>query len=500
MIIEVSSLTVKYGERAALQGLSFRVREGEVVLITGPTGCGKSTLALALSGLIPHAQEAQFSGRVTVNGMDTRAHPLHELSALAGVVFQNPSTQLFHTTVEEEIGFAPRNIGLPEQEIRLRTSYALESVGISHLQGRPTRGLSMGEKQRLAIASILSLKPKLLILDEPTANLDRSGVEQVVTALKRLNREQGVTILIFEHRLTAFYPWVSRVMILELGQLAVDSPPHDPNTRSRLDRLGLALPGSAFGNGSRGLLEQESAPGEREERPLVWMEGIEAGYGKTPCLRGVGLALYPGELTALVGANGAGKSSLARVLTGMLRPRRGKVRWDPALRGLALGRRLGFLHHNVPTQLFLDTVREEVAFAPRNFNLPVGPLVERSLSVTDLQGLSERMPSCLSVGEQQRAALAAVLSADPRLLILDEPTVGQDWIHLSALMEYLAGLRSQGKSILVITHDERLVRRFADRIVYLRDGRIAADGVYRSLRAQGWSGARARCSCTEIAG
>jgi len=156
--------------------------------------------------------------------------------------------------------------------------------------------------------------------------------------------------------------------------------------------------------------------------------------------------------------------------------------WNRGLKGLALGRRVGFLHHNVAAQLFMDTVREEVAFAPRNFKLPPGPLVERSLSMNDLQGLSERLPSSLSVGEQQRAALAAILSADPRLLVLDEPTVGQDWIHLSALMEYLAGLSRAGKSVLVITHDERLVRLYADRLVHLQDGRIAADLACQPVR------------------
>jgi energy-coupling factor transporter ATP-binding protein EcfA2 len=483
-MVELSSVTVAYGGRVALEGLSLRMREGEAVLITGPTGCGKSTLALVLSGLIPHAQEARFSGRVSVNGMDTRAHPLHRLSTQAGVVFQNPSTQLFHTTVEEEVAFAPRNIGLPEEEIRLRTSYALQSVSIGHLRGRSTRSLSMGEKQRLAIASTLSLKPRLLILDEPTANLDRSGVEQVAAALKRLNEEQGVTVVIFEHRLAAFVSWVDRLMILECGRLVVDSPPGDPAIRPRLDRLGLAAPATQGDGASWSSLRWASLPDRRQETPVVRMEGIEAGYGRTVCLGAADLALYPGELTALVGPNGAGKSTLARVLTGTLRPRRGRVRWNRGLKGLALGRRVGFLHHNVAAQLFMDTVREEVAFAPRNFKLPLDPLVERSLSVNDLQGLSERLPSSLSVGEQQRAALAAILSADPRLLVLDEPTVGQDWIHLSALMEYLAGLRSAGKSVLVITHDERLVRRYADRLVHLLDGRIAADLECQPIRVR----------------
>ena len=498
-VIEVRSLMVSYADRAALRELSFTVREAEVVLITGPTGCGKSTLALALSGLIPHVQEAQFSGQVIVNGMDTVKHPLHEITAQTGVVFQNPSTQLFHTTVEEEIGFAPRNLGLPEGEILSRIDYALESVGICHLRGRLTRGLSMGEKQRLAIASILSLKPKLLILDEPTANLDSRGIEKVVTALRRLNNEQGITILIIEHRLSAFYPWVSRVMVLESGRMVVDSSPHEPDTRRRLDRLGLSIPTANPNSTFRDFLRRQTISREHKEPPVVTMEGIEAGYGKTLCLRGVELALHRGELTALVGENGAGKSTIARVLTGLLRPRKGKVRWDPPLGGLPLGRRLGFLHHNVLSQLLLNTVEEEVAFAPRNFKLNVGPLVERSLQVADLKGLAERLPHCLSIGEQQRAALAAVLSADPQLIILDEPTVGQDWIHLSTVMGYLAALTRQGKSVLVITHDERLVLEFADRVVYLQDGRIATDGGYTLNAARTELRAEAQCSCLQRA-
>ena len=218
-------------------------------------------------------------------------------------------------------------------------------------------------------------------------------------------------------------------------------------------------------------------PPLRRDPPLVRLSGVEAAYGRTKVLSGIDLSIYPGQFTALVGDNGAGKSTLARILAGLMKPKRGKVIWNPSFRRLPMGRRVGFLFQNNFAQLLMDTVEQEAAFAPHNFKLDAHSCVETALKATGLQELRRRAPSTLSVGQQQRAALAAVLSARPALLILDEPTMGQDWLHLSLLMEYLSGWVEAGASVLLITHDDKLVCRFAERIVHLRERRIAADGL-----------------------
>lgn len=490
--LELRALDVRYGRRGALQELTLMIDEGQFVLVTGPSGCGKSTLALAVCGLIPHAHLARLQGSVTVFGEDTRDHPVHALARHVGIVFQNPSVQLFHGLVEEEVAFAPHNLGLPEEEVGERVAFAMNSVGIPHLAGRLTQSLSAGEKQRLAIASALSLKPRILVLDEPTANLDWQGVELLTATLHRLNREQGLTVLVMEHRLTAFCPLADRVLLLREGRLVADGAPEEVfASRKRLVELGLRFPRPCGRDGLQRYLPEGIHPPANGLPPLVTLQGVSAGYGRRHVLHEVSFALYPGQFAALVGPNGAGKSTLARVLAGMLRPQRGRVLWNRSLKKLPLGRRVGFLFQNAACQLLMDTVEEEVSFAPKNLGLDVEHCSRLALSSTGLMGLRRRSSASLSLGEQQRTVLAAVLAADPVLLILDEPTIGQDWSHLQRLMEYLRRLTRNGVAVLLITHDDKLVCRFAKRIICLEEGRLSADGFPRheAEEAQGVIGA-----------
>jgi energy-coupling factor transporter ATP-binding protein EcfA2 len=246
-------------------------------------------------------------------------------------------------------------------------------------------------------------------------------------------------------------------------------------TEGRLSVLRLRYPWR-FADLQSAICGLQFAPPPPDASPLVAIQGLEAGYGRRTVLQGLDLALYPGEFAALVGDNGAGKSTLAKVLAGLLRPRQGKITWNEKLRCLPLGRRVGFLFQNPLDQLVCDMVEEEVAFGPRNLGLPVRERVETTLAVAGLTALRHRRSAALSVGEQQRTALAAALSTAPRLLILDEPTMGQDWAHLSHLMESLIQLNHNGQAILLITHDDKLVCRYAKRIILLEEGRIVADG------------------------
>ncbi len=481
-MIHLDRLSVYYGRERALDGLSLHIKEGEFVLLTGPSGCGKSTLARCLNGLIPHSSAATMSGQVMVDGLSTKEHSVSELATHVGLVFQNPATQLFCLTVEEEVSLGPLNLGLPAPEVARRCEFAVRATGIEHLRGRRVNTLSGGEQQRLAIASVLAMQPRILVLDEPTSNLDLKGTRLVLDTLDRLRREQGITILVIEHRLQEMEGLADRVLILKAGRLVVDGPPRQVfGQKKLLSRLGIRYPWFLLGDkiGHSALLPLGLTSHPRDQEPLVELVDVEFGYGSGSLLEGLNMAVYPGELVALVGDNWTGKSTIAKIIAGLLKPQKGRVAWSDGARNLELGRRVGLLLQDPLLQLFTNTVADEVAFGPRNFGLFSDKQHQEVLEATGLAALRERDPYALSSGEQQRTALAAVLSLQPELLILDEPTMGQDWGHLSRFMDFLVALNRRGQTILLITHDYKLICRYAQRILVLEKGRIVADGLPR---------------------
>ncbi len=457
-MIEVRGLDVRYPEAHALRGVDLSIAPGSFVLVGGPSGGGKSTLAHALMGLIPQTMPAEMRGHVSIAELDPRQHSIAQLATRVGLVFQNAATQLFNGTVEEDVAFGPRNLGLPGKEIAGRVEYALKAAGCAHLRRRTVRHLSGGEQQRVAIAAALAMRPAVLILDEPTANLDVEGVQLIVQALARLHRRSPVTLVVIEHRLAPFLPHADRLVWLADGRVVADGPPTE--TLARMWPSPLPLPQS-WGRAREGA--------ERAGGPLVALQRVTACYNGRPVFRDCSLTLHRGEFAALVGPNGAGKTTLARVLAGLLRPRRGRVIWHADGRG----RRVGLLQQNPLHQLVCDTVEEEVSFGPRNLGVERAKDVEVVLAQADLLRLRHRPTRALSVGEQQRAALAATLSLHPALLILDEPTVGQDWGHLSRVMDFVSSLHRAGQTVLLITHDKRLVERYAGRVWQVTGGRVA---------------------------
>jgi len=462
---------VWYGPRAALQDVSLTLEWGEFLFLTGPSGCGKSTLCRCLGGLIPQGHPAAtMQGSVWVDGQDTRTTPLREVVRRVGLVFQNPSTQLFNMTVREEVAFGPRNLGLSAPEVARRVAEAAEVLRIGHLLERRLDTLSGGEKQRVAMASVLAMGPRILVLDEPTASLDVPGSRAVLEALTSLHREQGTSVLLAGHRTDEVSRLASRVVLLERGQVVRDGPAAQVLAeRPLLRRLGVRRPTDAPIQDWPDLIVPDGhASGEAVAR----LEGVDVRLGGRAVLQGLDLTLYAGQVAALVGDNGAGKTTLARLLAGMLRPSRGRV-WLAPNGGLAP---VGLLFQNPVEQLFCDTVGEEVAFGVENHGLPAAPRVDEALAATGLLPLRDRPTFSLSGGEQQRTALAALLALRPGLLILDEPTMGQDWGHMSRFMERVRALAREGLAVLLITHDYKLVHHYADRVVLLRGGRIQADG------------------------
>lgn len=474
-MIHIRDLHVSYGEVLAIDGLSLDVDQGECVLVTGSSGCGKSTLARVLTGLVPHAIPANVQGEVLVDGNDISQIAIADLAQHVGLVLQNPASQLFHLHVEDELAFGPRNLGLGETQVQARVDWALEATGLEGLRHIAPSHLSAGQKQCVAIAAVLAMRPKLLVLDEPTASLDVPSTRLVMKTLAGLLREHAITIVLIEHRLAEALDIVDRSIVMDCGRIVADGPPSsvfaDPQIR---EAFGLRrLPDQRLHSWDS-LISMD--PGHPPSgKPLLCLENITAGYNGRSVLNSIDLDLYPGELTALVGDNGAGKTTLALVAAGLLKPKGGAVSYRGE-REPVPGLDVTLLFSNPSDQLFADSVDEEVGFGPRNLGRFDLDTHLRTLQEADLTDLRRRRPSMLSAGQQQRTALAACLALQARVLILDEPTLGQDWGHLERLMEVLRVLLVQGTAILLITHDFKIVHRCAGRAVLMEKGKIKLQG------------------------
>jgi energy-coupling factor transporter ATP-binding protein EcfA2 len=472
--LTVTGLTVSFGSSPALRDIDLAVRSGECILLAGPSGSGKSTLVRCLNRLIPLCIPATVRGSITIDDHPVDDAAVAELSRQVGVVFQNPRTQLFNVRVEDEVAFGPRNLGLEAGEIEARVHWALSSVGLAHLRSRSTHALSGGERQRLAIAAVLAMGPRVLVLDEPMANLDVDGTRAVIETVRRLNRESGVTVIVAEHRLGPAATIAERTVLLHEGRVAADGPTAEVlGDRALLRRLGLRRPAEDSQIAWRELVRPGVPCGTP---PLVALRGVTAGEGRPPVLVDFDLTIHEGEFLALVGDNGAGKSTLARLVAGLLKPRRGVVSRGRRLRP-ATG--IGMLFQDPTSQLLCDTVEEEVALGLRNVGRLQAGEADETLTLLDLARLRKRPVYALSLGEQQRLAVAAVLSLKPRLLILDEPTVGQDWGHMGRFMDEVRRFNEAGSTVLLITHDFKLVHHYASRVVVLASGRVVADGSLR---------------------
>lgn len=474
-MIHVKRLSLSYDSVPALVDINLDICQGEFVLITGPSGCGKSSLAYALSGLIPHSISARVSGYVEIGGLDTQAHSLREIVQVAGIVLQNPSSQLFHLKVEDEVAFGPRNLGLDDGEVRQRTDWALQATGLEKLRDYRPSELSGGQKQCVAIASVLAMRPQILILDEPTASLDVPSTRRVLETLKMLRDEHGVTIVIIEHRLADVACLADRLVLLDSGMIVADDNPGVILSDHALrEQFGLRRLTSEPQDSWERLIETDGQS-TNEQDPLLALEGVSAGYDRKAVIQDIDLSLYPGDFVALVGNNGTGKSTLGLVAAGLLKPLAGKARFLNGGKPKP-GLDVAILFQNPADQLFTDSVDEEVAFGPQNYNRFDAYMQIQILREADLLHLRKRRPLMLSVGQQQRTALSACLGLRPRLLILDEPTLGQDWGHLQRLMDFLSTLNRQGTAILLISHDYKLVHRYARQVFLMKNGRIHLAG------------------------
>ncbi len=447
---------------AALDGLDLDVNDGETLLVAGASGSGKSTLAFLLGGLIPHFLGGMLKGEAFLNDLDLTVHPASELLPHVGLVMQNADAQLFNPTVERELAFGLESLGLPEEEIKGRIEKAARLFSLVHLLGRSPAELSGGEKRLVGIAASACLPCPTMVLDEPLAHLDEISVGKVKKAVRAL-RSEGRTVLIAEHRVQALLEEVDRCVILERGRVCFQGTPGQ--ARERLARLGL-IPSYPV----------------KQDRDLSGLEvvlevrDLSKTLGGRLVLDRVSLRLHRGEILALLGPNGAGKTTLIRHLNGLLRPDEGRVLVmgrpitgsDPS----SLAPLVGTVFQNPNDQFFKNVVKEEILASPLARSSCSQERLESICRTLALTSVLDRSPYRLSEGEKRRVAMASVLALGPGILILDEPTAGQDGRSRMELARLILELQKEGTSILIVTHDRAFALAVADRCLEMEEGRI----------------------------
>jgi len=513
-MISIQNLTYCYPnlENPALDNINLEINEGEFILLLGPSGCGKSTLIQCLNGIIPKVSGGELEGTILVNGKDVSKHKVHQMSTEVGIVFQNPDAQLFGLTVEEDVAFGPENLGIEREEILKRIERSLQITGIEGLKERFTFTLSGGEKQRTAIAGNLAMQPKILILDEPTSDLDPMGTREVLETIRRLNKELAITIILIEHKIDEVIGLADRTIVMNKGRIILDGKTCEVFTKNLdlLKNIGLYPPQlirlsemlhvkpsyMAVFSHLNGIKDSFINPPDilpvQDNGPHVVFEDVRFSYQDgSEVLRGIDLTLRRGEFIAMIGPNGSGKTTLLSCLIGLIKPDKGRIMIDGQdIRDLGvaeLAREVGYLFQNPDYQLFADTVREEVAFGLRIRSMPVEEMdkkVANALEMMELTEYQDRHPHSLSRGERQRLAVASILSLEPDILVLDEPTTGQDRGHLNKFLHRMKKLNHAGKTIILITHDMSIVAAYADRTIIIDGGKILIDGTTRYVFSQ----------------
>ena len=537
-IIEISHVTFRYGGTAAegeegpvaLRDVSLRIGEGEFVGVIGPSGAGKSTLASVLSGAIPHHYRGELFGSTLVDGRDTCDVTLTDISQVVGSVLQDIDTQMVASVVEDELLFGLENFGVPHDQIEGRIARTLDTVGIANLRDREIATLSGGQKQKVAIAAILAMRPRVLVLDEPTAALDPASSALVFDTLRKV-REEGVTVVVIEQKVALLSEYCDRILVMSDGSLVLDGTPREVFAHAdELRRIGVDSPrvarvynslardglvrgatpcltvpeaaklvsglvGPAARGSARAVDDARDAafragskhvavprPHAVDASPVVSLKDVSFAYpGGTASVDHLDMRVYPGEVVGIVGQNGAGKTTLTKLLNGLLRPASGTVR----IAGLdtrdvptsTIAAHCATLFQNPDRQICKDTVLEEVAFGLTLHGVAEDEARTRAAAVAERFGLPlDESPFSLSRGQRQMVALASVVVLDPDVVLLDEPTSGLDYRECMTVMETVRDMAERGCAVIMVCHDMEVVSDFAERLVVMANGRILARG------------------------
>ena len=516
--ISIEDLTFTYqgAERPALRNVRGQTEDGTFVAVMGHGGAGKSTLCCSLNSLVPKFFRGEYRGRVLIKGEEVARHRVAEMSRHVGLVLQDFEAQLFSTNVELEMAFGPENHCLPREEIGRRIERYLRFTGLEKLRNREPSSLSGGQKQRLAVGSVLALEPRILVMDEPTTDLDPLGRNEVLSVAKSI-REEGRMLLIVDHEpetaVTADQVWLMRD-----GQLvSKGSPSEILADGAAMESCGIKTlptvelfhslnwPGTPLTVETAIEMIQNYRLAQRLEHkvktassgrirgfPILKAEELRYIYPtyRVGALRGIDLNIYDGEFIAILGQNGSGKTTLAKHFNGLLKPTSGRtLAWNKPTteyRHRKLAHLVGYVFQNPDHQIFARTVADEVGFGLKmrgETPQTIGKCVTEALEVVGLQGYEQKVPFALTKGERQRVAVASVLATQPRVIILDEPTTGLDYHHQRSMMEMLRRLNQDGHTIIIITHSMWVAVEYATRTIVMKDGGILSDGPTRAVFA-----------------
>ncbi len=488
LIVENVSFRYRDRQGAAINHISFSAEKGELVLLAGASGCGKTTLVRAINGLIPRSYKGELTGKILLNGQETESMPLSRISQMVGTVLQDPERQILGTKVINEVAFGLENMGLPRAEIIQRAESALAYLKISSLRDRETFNLSGGEKQKVALAGVLAMRPSVLLLDEPLASLDPASAQEALEMIRRL-ADEGLTILMVEHRVEdvlKIHP--SRVMYMSAGEIKYLGDAE--GLAEAVDVREIKLPARQIARRTA----REKAPAKltflpgikaagESESTLVRFENVTFGYeSEREVLHGISLEIKKGDIIAVLGPNGAGKTTFVKHAIGLLKPKGGQVLVggkDTHHASVAeIASTLGYVFQSPSHMLFAPTVREELAFGPKNLKhtpAQIEQQVKSSLEIVNLSDKENDPPLSLSFGQQKRVSIAAILAMRSKILVMDEPTAGQDYKNYIGFMDAILQLPGF-EAILFITHDVDLAVIYANRVILVADGTVRADG------------------------
>ena len=487
----VENLSFRYRDRqgAAIHNISFEAKAGEVMLIAGASGCGKTTLIRCINGLIPRSYKGEINGRIMIQGEEFKDVPLYRVSQKVGTVLQDPERQILGTRVLNEVAFGLENLNVPREEIYQRVDEVLHFLKIPHLRERETFSLSGGEKQKVALAGILAMRPSILLLDEPLASLDPASAQDTLNIVRQLAND-GMTVLMVEHRVEDvlnIHP--DRVMFMSEGEIRYLG--NLPGLTRIVNYREVKLPAEEIAERAKAdpppslltVLPSAKDNGSNDSKPLVKFEHVAFGYDPgQEVLHGLDLEINSGDVIAVLGPNGAGKTTFVKHAIGLLKPRTGRVLVngrDTRNTSVAeIAGTLGYVFQSPSHMLFAPTVYDELAFGPKNLRHPQAEIeseVKQALQIVNLADKEKDPPLALSFGQQKRVSIAAILAMRSRILVMDEPTAGQDYQNYMNFMDAI--LQMPGfEAILFITHDVDLAVIYANRILMINDGRLVADG------------------------
>ncbi|OGO16400.1 MAG: hypothetical protein A2Z14_04505 [Chloroflexi bacterium RBG_16_48_8] len=483
----VEDLSFRYRDRQelAIRDISLSMEPGGLLLVAGPSGCGKTTLARCINGLIPRSYKGELTGSIRMLGQDTSSLSLARISQMIGTVLQDPERQILGTRVISEVAFGLENLGFSRPEIRERIAETMDYLGITELAERGTHNLSGGEKQKVALAGVLAMKPKMLLLDEPLASLDPASAQETMALLRQLV-DEGMTVLIVEHRVEDVLKIrPDRVMLMLNGVVTYLGPIR--GLESAVDYHEVKLPAAMTLKMAAG----DPAPGEptlladafEGAEPLVCFENVGFEYENgVKVLHDVTLNIHRGDVIAILGPNGAGKTTLAKHAIGLLKPNSGNVwvegRETSELSVAEIANTLGYVFQSPSHMLFAPSVKEELSFGPKNLGHrpeDIKKEVREAIEIVNLSGLEENPPLALSFGQQKRVTIAAILSMRSKILVMDEPTAGQDYKNYMDFMDSILRLPNF-EAILFITHDIDMAVIYANRVLVVSEGTVVADG------------------------